>query len=46
MNKDLPANEAQFLETYEAGYFYQCTSFVTEDGILTQTIEFEPHWHG
>lgn len=35
-----PANEDQFIET--PGYFYQCTSIVTLDGIITQTIEFEP----
>lgn len=40
---DLPANEDQFVEVQRVGYYYQSTSLVTAEGILTQTIEFEPH---
>lgn len=42
-----PANIEQFEDQVTVGRFYQCTSIVTECGILTETIEFESFaWPG
>ena len=40
---DKPANTGQFADTAVTGYFYECVSMVTPEGILTQTMEFIPH---